>query len=123
MKDIIYQLESVKTKCLWEDMGFDAEVLEGCIRRLKEMDVERDIIMTRLVDQNTLFGARMKVLQDKLEQAEKERDAAIADITEFAKFNRRRTICDFCKHDSEEGCRNHCNNNYFINDCFEWRKL
>lgn len=121
MKDIIYQLESVKTRCLWEDMGFDAEVLEGCIHRLKEMDAERDIIMTRLVDQNTLFGARMKVLQDKLEQAEKERDAAVADITEFAKFYRRRSVCDFCEHDGEESCRSRRNDNYFINDCFKWR--
>lgn len=123
MKDIIYQLEAVKTKCLFKDMRFDSDVLEECIRRLNEIESEHSDIMTRLVNQNTLFGAKMKVLQDKLERTEKERDAAIADITEFAKFYRRRTTCDFCKHDSEEeGCSCH-DNNYFINDCFEWRGL
>ena len=63
---------------------------------------------------------RIKKLQDELAYVKKERDAAIADITELAKFFRRRAICDFCKHDSEEcgGCHE---SNYFINDCFEWR--
>ena len=66
----------------------------------------------------------IKQLKDELAYAKKERDAAIADITEFAKFHRRRTICDFCKYDGEEECRSHCDdNNRFINNCFEWRGL
>ena len=64
---------------------------------------------------------RIKKLQDELMYVKIERDAAIADITEFAKFYRRRTICDFCKHDSEEECCSCHDGNYFINDCFEWR--
>ena len=64
---------------------------------------------------------KIKNLQDELAYVKKERDAAIADITEFAKFYRRRTICDFCKHDSEEECCRYHDDNYFINDCFEWR--
>ncbi len=63
----------------------------------------------------------IKKLQDELRYTKKERDAAIADITELARFYRRRTICDFCKHDSEEECRSCHDNNQFINDCFEWR--
>lgn len=63
----------------------------------------------------------IKKLKDELAYAKRERDAAIADMTEFAKFYRRRTICDFCKHDSEE-CHS-SKDNYFINDCFEWRGL
>ena len=65
----------------------------------------------------------IKSLKDELAYVKKERDAAIADITEFAKFSRRRTICDFCKHDcdSVEECRSRKKDNYFINDCFEWR--
>lgn len=62
---------------------------------------------------------KIKRLQDELMYVKRERDAAIADLTEFAKFFRRRSICDFCKYDSED-----CNSNkdnYFINDCFEWR--
>lgn len=59
-------------------------------------------------------------LEAELTCMRRERDAAIADITELAKFYRRRTICDFCKHDSEE-CGGHHDSNYFINDCFEWR--
>jgi hypothetical protein len=94
MKDIIYQLEAVKTKCLWEDV----DVLDGCICRLKE-------------------------IEDELEHTRKERDAAIADLTEFAKFYRRQTTCNFCKHDSEKECGSHSKDNYFINDCFEWRGL
>lgn len=65
--------------------------------------------------------AIIKKLQDELRYTKKERDAAIADITELARFYRRRTICDFCKHDSEEKCRSCHDNNQFINDCFEWR--
>lgn len=64
---------------------------------------------------------RIKKLEDELRYVKRERDAAVADMTEFAKFYRRRTICDFCIHDIEE-----CNSNkdnYFINDCFEWRGL
>ena len=64
---------------------------------------------------------RIKKLQDELRYVIKERDAAIADLTEFAKFYRRRTICDFCKHDIEEKCDSRDCDNYFINDCFEWR--
>ena len=64
---------------------------------------------------------RIKRLQDELMYTRRERDAAIADITELAKFYQRRTICDFCKHDEEEGCPT--NKNKFINDCFEWRGL
>lgn len=64
---------------------------------------------------------KIKRLQDELAYVKKERDAAIADITEFAKFCRRRTICDFCKYDSEEECQSHRDDNYFINDCFKWR--
>lgn len=99
MKFVIEQLEAVKESCYFRDLCFDAKVLDGCIRRLKEM---RD---------------------DELEYVEKERDAAIADLTELAKFHRRRAICDFCKHDSEtaEECRSCGKDNYFINDCFEWR--
>ena len=64
---------------------------------------------------------RIKRLQDELLYTKTERDAAIADITEFAKFYKRRTACDFCKHDSKEECRSCHNSNGFINDCFEWR--
>ena len=98
MKDVIYQLEAIKTKCLFLDMQFDADVLDGCIRRLRE-------------------------IRDELGRTRKERDAAIADLTEFAKFFRRRAICDFCNHDSEtaEECDSCGKDNYFINDCFEWR--
>ena len=67
---------------------------------------------------------RIKKLQDELMYVKRERDAAISDITEFAKFYRRRTICDFCKYDcaSVEECNSRKKNN-FINDCFEWRGL
>ena len=66
---------------------------------------------------------RIKRLQDELTYTRKERDAAIADLTEFAKFYRRRTVCDFCKHDclSVEECNARKKDNCFINDCFEWR--
>lgn len=66
---------------------------------------------------------RIKRLQDELMYARKERDAAIADIVEFAKFYRRRTVCDFCKHDclNVEECNARKKDNCFINDCFEWR--
>lgn len=63
----------------------------------------------------------IKKLQDELRYVKRERDAAIADITELAKFYRRRTICDFCEYDVEEECNSQCENNYFINDCFKWR--
>lgn len=65
----------------------------------------------------------IKRLQDELRYTRKERDAAIADLTEFAKFIRRRTICDFCKYDGDnvEQCRARTKDNRFINDCFEWR--
>lgn len=74
---------------------------------------DRDIITKQQI--------RIKNLKDELAYAKRERDAAIADITEFAKFYKRRTICDFCKHDSEEECCSCHNSNSFINDCFEWR--
>lgn len=61
----------------------------------------------------------IEMLQAELNHTKRERDAAVADLTELAKFYRRRAICDFCKYDSEE-CDAH-NDNYFINDCFEWR--
>lgn len=64
---------------------------------------------------------QIKKLKDELAYIKKERDAAIADITEFAKFHKRRSICDFCKYDCESVCKSHKKNNYFINDCFEWR--
>lgn len=123
MKEIIYQLEAVKTKCIFNDMRFDVQVLDGCINRLKAMETEHACTLDRLVDQNTLFGAKMQLLQDKLEQVEKERDAAIADLTEFAQFYKRRSVCDFCKHDRDSvaECRSHMNDNTFINNCFEWR--
>lgn len=66
---------------------------------------------------------RIKKLKDELIYAKRERDAAIADITEFAKFYKRRTVCDFCKYDcaSIEECKSRQKDNRFINDCFEWR--
>ena len=72
-----------------------------------ELDKNKDIIIKRL--------------QDELRYTKRERDAAIADITEFAKFYRRRTICDFCEYDGEEECNSSNKSNYFINDCFKWR--
>lgn len=71
-----------------------------------ELDKNKDIIIKRL--------------QDELRYTKRERDAAIADITELAKFYRRRTICDFCEYDGEE-CNSSNKSNYFINDCFKWR--
>lgn len=66
---------------------------------------------------------QIKKLKDELAYVKKERDAAIADIIEFAKFHKRRTICDFCKYDCEsiEECKSRKKDNSFINDCFEWR--
>lgn len=65
---------------------------------------------------------RIKKLQDELRWVKKERDAAIADLTEFAKFYRRNTICHFCEFDGEESCpASSAKDNYFINDCFKWR--
>lgn len=64
----------------------------------------------------------IKKLQDELRFAKRERDAAIADLTEFAKFYRRNTICHFCEFDGEEECsQRDTKNNHFINDCFKWR--
>lgn len=63
---------------------------------------------------------QIKRLQDELRYTRRERDAAIADLTELAKFYSRRTICDFCKHDDED-CHPDHHGNQFINDCFEWR--
>ena len=58
----------------------------------------------------------IKKLKDELMYVKRERDAAIADITEFAKFYRRRTICDFCKYDcaSVEECKARKKDNHFI---------
>lgn len=80
--------------------------------------------MNNLVDVLIKKDMIIKRLQDELIYAKKERDAAISDITEFAKFYRRRTVCDFCKYDcaSVEECKSRKKNN-FINDCFEWRGL
>lgn len=79
---------------------------------MKDMD-DKDIA----VNKNKII----EMLQAELNHAKKERDAAVADLTEFAKFYRRRTICDFCKYDSDECDAN--NDNYFINDYFEWRNV
>jgi hypothetical protein len=119
MKDIIYQLEAVKTKCLFEDMKFDADVLDGCIRRLREIENKYNDAVSWL----TKKDIQIKKLKDEIAYTKRERDAAVADFTEFAKFYRRRTICDFCRHDSEEECDSHSYDNKFINDCFEWRGL
>lgn len=65
---------------------------------------------------------QIKILKGELRQMRRERDAAIADLTEFAKFYRRNTICHFCEFDGEEECpQRNTKNNYFINDCFKWR--
>lgn len=66
----------------------------------------------------------IKKLQDELRQVKRERDAAIADLTEFAKFYRRNTICHFCDYDGEEQCPSSSHkDNYYINDCFKWRGM
>ena len=78
---------------------------------MKDMD-DKDMA----VNKNKII----EMLQAELNRIKKERDAAVADLTELAKFYRRNTICNFCKYDSEE-CVAHSNDNYFINDCFEWR--
>lgn len=59
----------------------------------------------------------------QIDRLEKERDAAIADLTELCQFYKGRTICDFCKHDRDdpEDCKCRQNTNTFINNCFEWR--
>lgn len=77
---------------------------------MKDMD-DKDIAVNK--------DKIIEMLQAELNRTKMERDAAVADLTELAKFYRRRAICDFCKHDSEECDAN--NDNYFINDCFEWR--
>lgn len=65
---------------------------------------------------------QIKILKGELLQMRRERDAAIADLTEFAKFHRRNTICHFCEFDGEEECsQRNTKNNPFINDCFKWR--
>lgn len=121
MKEIIYQLKAVKESCLANNLEFNASVLDTCIGELHTMD-SLDADKTKwLVNKDNYI----KKLQDELTYVAKERDAAIADITEFAKFNQRRTICDFCKHDcdSDETCRKRRRDNVFINVCFEWRGL
>lgn len=64
-------------------------------------------------------------LIEELNRARKERDAAIADLTELAYFIKRRTICDFCKHDRDDpnDCQGKRNPNEYINNCFEWRGI
>ena len=61
----------------------------------------------------------------QMDRLKKERDAAIADLTELAYFIKRRTICDFCKHDRDDpdDCQGKRNPNEYINDCFEWRGI
>lgn len=121
MKDIIYQLRCVREKCRFLDMDFEADVLDTCIGELQTMDA-LDADKTKWLIHKDNY---IKKLQDELMYTKKERDAAIADITEFAKFYQRRSICDFCKHDcdSEETCRKRRSDNVFINVCFEWRGL
>lgn len=61
-------------------------------------------------------------MMHQLETLRKERDAAIADLTEFAMFHKRQTICNFCMYDAEEECKGKCGeDNQFINKCFKWR--
>lgn len=97
-------------------MVSNKNVLDGCISRLKEIETEyRDLLCMK--------DGRIKELSDKLLWEKKEKDAVVADITEFAKFYRRRTICDFCMHENEEKYCSRCGENPFINDCFKWRSL
>ena len=66
----------------------------------------------------------IKKLEDELRSVKRERDAAIADLTELAKFYRRNTICHFCDYDGEEQCPSSSHkDNYYINDCFKWRGI
>ena len=52
----------------------------------------------------------------------KERDAAIADLTEFAMFHKRQTICNFCAYDDDdEDCKGRDGDNGYMNECFKWR--
>lgn len=55
---------------------------------------------------------------EKIKQVAEDYGLSIVDIIEFAKFYRRRTICDFCKYNDKEECGFNCEDNY---DCFEWR--
>ena len=124
MKDILYQLDAVKTNlCILSKDNFNSDVINTCISNLKEYEKGIEEQFIRLHAEAMDYHAEIQRLKDELTQTKRERDAAVADLTEFLYFYRRRTICDFCKHDAEEGCTSEHKNNHYINDCFEWRGM
>ena len=68
------------------------------------------------------FESFMGIKQENsdIEKLRKERDAAIADLTEFAMFAKRQTICNFCMYDDED-CKGRDGDNSYMNECFKWR--
>ena len=55
------------------------------------------------------------------EHLRKERDAAIADLTELCMFYKTQTICNFCAYDDDEECKGRGGDNDYMNKCFKWR--
>ena len=67
------------------------------------------------------MGINIKNLKDELLSVKRERDAAIADLTELCMFYKTQTICNFCAYDSDEECKGRGGDNGYMNKCFKWR--
>ena len=79
---------------------------------------ERLMVTNLLNKQSNLEIEQSKA---EIERLRKERDAAIADLTELCMFYKTQTICNFCAYDSDEECKGRGGDNGYTNKCFKWR--
>ena len=106
-----------------ETLGFT----KHSVAFIKDTLTEQLYIYTKNLGQWTLTSAaystnyHVEQQRIEIERLRKERDAAIADLTELCMFYKTQTICNFCAYDDDEECKGRGGDNGYMNKCFKWR--
>ena len=111
------------------------KMLESANRILSERITETEAKCKRLDESREranesayMWESRCKMLEERAEKAERERDAAISDLTfavnQYRLFTTDIDLCGLCKFDlpaaGESGQTAECPG-YYKDNCFEWR--
>lgn len=92
-----------------------------CFKPKKNAELNFQFIITEKEEDIYRAQCDIETLKKEKLVLQKERDAAIADLTELCMFYKTQTICNFCAYDDDEDCKGRGSDNDYMNKCFKWR--
>lgn len=124
--DLLARAEAAEKELEWKNM-----VIEAAERRFTEAEAKckrLDESRERANESAHMWESRCKMLEERAEKAERDRDAAISDLTfavnQYRLFTTDIDLCGLCKFDlpaaGESGQTAECPG-YYKDNCFEWR--